>query len=171
MRTPEYDKDAGEQQRLLCELNQRAAATAARAGGTGVAVIANDNFSAGDLLNRQRRNVQAVSIIVGHGQIEHLVEIAIVYQAVPADADEIAAHHLFERGPVEAALEEVHVRVVLAAQFKMRRVARDRHVAQTEKLIENDPKLLVKNLFIILFQLFLRRRQVRAHRIVDQIQN
>ena len=53
----------------------------------------------------------------------------------------------------------------------MRRVTRDRHVGETEKLIEDDAKLFVKNLFIILFELFLGRRQVRAHRIVDQIQN
>ena len=38
-------------------------------------------------------------------------------------------------------------------------------------MIEQDTELLVENSFVVLLQLFLRRRQVRAHGIIDEVQN
>ncbi len=97
-------------------------------------MVAERNRRLGKLIQRQRSDVQRLSAAVGDRQIEHLIEIAVVNPTVPTDADQIAAHHLIDSASVEVAFEQFHVRIVLAAQFEMRRVARDRHVGQAKQI-------------------------------------
>ena len=53
----------------------------------------------------------------------------------------------------------------------MSRIAGDRHIGQAVKVIEDNAEIFSKNSFVVLLELLLRRRQVRADRIVDEIQD
>lgn len=49
-------------------------------------------------------------------------------------------------------------------------IARNRHIRETEEVIENDAELRAQFLFVLLLELLLRRRQVWTYRIVNEIQ-
>ena len=152
-------------------LNQLAAAAAARPGGAAVAVIADLDRSLSNLIEGQRCDVKPVAGGVKNRHLKHLVEVAVVDRSVPADADQIAAHDLLQGCRIEVAFEQFSVTVVFAAELEMGGVARDRHVGEAIKMIERDAEFFTENLFIILFELVLRWRQMRADGIVNQIQN
>src|SRR6266576_5126681 len=152
-------------------LKQRTAATAAGARGASVAVIADLDRSLSDLIEDQRCDVKPVAGGVKNRHLKHLVEVAVIDRSVPADADQIAAHNLIQSCAVEVAFEQFSVAVVFAAQLEMSRVARNGHVGEAIKTIERDAELLAENLFIVLFELVLPRRQMGADGIVNQVQN
>ena len=68
-------------------LEQRAATATAGAGGAGVTMIAGDDCPRHHLLNRDGRNIEAGAGRIGQRKIEHLIEIAVVDRAGPADTD------------------------------------------------------------------------------------
>ena len=134
-------------------------------------MIADRDGRVQQLIQRCREDVKRFAVRVAHRQIEHLVEIAVVDGTFPADTYKIAAHDLLEGGGIEASFQQFHIAIIFAAQFEMGGIAGDRHVGQTKKAIEDDAELFAENPLIILFQLCLRRRQVRPYGIVDQIKN
>src|SRR5262245_39001831 len=52
----------------------------------------------------------------------------------------------------------------------MRCIAGNRHITQAIKPIKNDTELFLEKSFVVLLKLMLRRREVRADRIISQIQ-
>ena len=91
-------------------------------------------------------------------QVQHLVEIAIVDRPFPADTDETSAHHLVEGRGIKTPFQKLHIFSVLAAQFEVRLVTRDRHVAETIEMIELDAEPLQQLPSVILLKFRLRRR-------------
>src|SRR5262245_30912569 len=163
-----FDRDYSASRQLR---HERAAAAAAGAGGAGVTVISHQDLLPFDLVERQGFDAQRFAVPVAKGQIEHLIEIAIVDLSLPADAYEVATHHVVERHRIEVSFQQLYVTIVFAAQFQVRGVAGDRHVSQAKKPVEHDAELFAEYLSIVLFEFVLRRRQVRSNGIVDQIQN
>src|SRR5919198_2178946 len=106
---------------------------------------------------------------IGHGQVEHLVEVAVIDRTFPTDADEISAHQLVESGVIEVVSEQFHVIVVFTADLEMGLIARDRHVAETIEMIEHNAELFSQYPSIVLLKSRLRRRQMGPDGIVDQI--
>ena len=57
-------------------------------------MVADRNLVPFDLIEGQSLNMERLASVVPDGKIEHLIEVAIINQAVPADADKIATHDL-----------------------------------------------------------------------------
>ena len=56
------------------------------------------------------------------------------------------------------------------AQSEMFGITRDRHIGQTEKVIENDTELRAQLLSVLLLEFHLRRRQMWADGIINEVQ-
>src|SRR5262245_27286105 len=83
--------------------HERATATAARADGTRVTVIADDNWPVGHLVELKRRDIKSLARGIRHRKIKHLIEVAVVHPTLPADTDKIATHDLVQGCGVEVA--------------------------------------------------------------------
>src|SRR5919108_2972705 len=103
---------------------------------------------------------------IGDGQVEHLVEVAVIDRTFPTDADEISAHQLVESGVIEVVSEQFHVIVVFTAELEMGLITRDRHVAETIEMIKRYGEPLRQLPPVVLLKSRLRRRQMRPDGIV-----
>src|SRR6185436_18507334 len=106
----------------------------------------------------------------GEGNLEHLVEIAVVERAVPPDAHEVPTHEAFDGAGIEVVHQETHVPAVLAIAPELIGEAGDRHVRQGEQLVELDSQLPSEVLAVPRGQLRLGPRQERAERVVDEVE-
>jgi hypothetical protein len=61
-------------------------------------------------------------------QTEHLIEVAIVQSAVPADGKSVPAHNAGDSGGVERRSKDRHVVVKIVAADKIIKIAADRTV-------------------------------------------
>src|SRR5262245_33827074 len=104
----------------------RAAARRAGAGGAAVAVVAGDDAAAFEARRVEVAHVRRRAVV--ERQVEHLVEVAVVQAAVPADRQRVAAHHAGGRRRVEGLDEAPHVRLVVPRIAQELEEAADRHV-------------------------------------------
>ena len=105
-----------------------------------------------------------------HLHPEHLVEIAIVDFAVVANAQSGAAHQARDGGGVEVRDEQIKVGCKAAGFPQVFGEAGDGLVGDGQEMIENDAVIAGERFFIIGFEFGLWRRELRAERIVDQMQ-
>ena len=80
----------------MCLCVEGSLAAAARSSGASVAMVV-----IGD---------RPVLHFIQTLQVEHLIEVAIVDGAIPADADRVSAHEVLCRMGVEVVCEQAHVR-------------------------------------------------------------
>src|SRR5678815_3945312 len=106
----------------------------ARAGGAAVTMIAGDDgpplqvgqIEIADVTWRARAN----------GKIEHLIEIAVIERAVPANRQRVAAHHAGGGGRIERLSQPLHVPLIVSALDEELQKAADRHVRDRVEMIE-----------------------------------
>jgi hypothetical protein len=102
------------------------------------------------------------------GEVEHLVEVAVVDLTVPADGEGVAAHEAGEGGGVEAVDEDFHVAGEVAAGFEPVEVAGDGHVGEGDEPIEADVLVLGEAGFPFLFEAGLVAGEVCADGVGDE---
>ena len=105
------------------------------------------------------------------GQVKHLVEVAIVKRAVPADAHERPAHHALDGLGVEPLDQQFHVALGRALLLQVLQEAADGHVGERQEPVEGDAEARAEFALVFLFQGFLRRRQRWAERVINQVQH
>ena len=91
-------------------LHHFAAARRTRTRRTPVTMLIQYNIAIHQFFKIKIANMHPLSI---DGQIEHLVEIAVVHQAVPTHRNGIAAHNIGNRRRIEGINERRHVFVVV----------------------------------------------------------
>ena len=91
----------------------------------------------------QLRDVQ-VSILPIDGQVEHLIEVAVVEIAFPIDRDERAAHQIVDGSRIEAVDQFLHVQLVLLLTQQIIEKAADGHIRDGVQTIELDSVSLVE---------------------------
>ena len=72
-------------------------------------------------------------------QLEHLVEVAVVERAVPADRQRVPAHEAGDGRRVEALRQELHVAGQVAALDQPLEEPVDRHVGERDEPVERHP--------------------------------
>src|SRR5260221_4863092 len=129
-------KAKGSGRKRECPLFKSTAAARTGAGGASEAV-GSGAHQAREIRGGQQAG-KGAGRAVGEGQVEHLVEVAVVEGAVPSDREERAAHDA-ARGPrVERAHEQVHVPTGVAAALEELEETADRHVGDRVEVIEDD---------------------------------
>src|ERR1051325_2531276 len=78
-------------------LTRRPAARAARPGGAAQAVLAEGDAAPERGVEVEIEDAERPAGSVGRGELEHLVEVAVVDASVPADAEQVAAHDALGR--------------------------------------------------------------------------
>ena len=103
-------------------------------------------------------------------EADHLVEVAVVKGPVMADRDRRAAHDVPGGLRVKEACEPLHVSREVAGAFQKIAEPAYRHVGYGEKPCEADPVPLCEFPLEICLYRPLARRQIRAARIIDEVQ-
>jgi Fe2+ transport system protein B len=104
-------------------------------------------------------------------QAQHLVEVAVVEQALPVDAEQLAAHHGVEVVPVVAVAQQLHVALEAALAEQRAAEALDGHVGQYEQVVEADAEVQQQLALVVGLQRPLRWRQHGALRVVDEVEH
>lgn len=104
------------------------------------------------------------------GQIQHLIEVAVIEPSLPIDADEGSAHDLFDVLGPKGIFQGLEIRVELPGGTQGAAKTLNRHVRERVKIVEDDAITLAQFPFVVVLQLLLRGRQKRASRVVNQIQ-
>lgn len=104
------------------------------------------------------------------GQIQHLIEIAVIEPSLPIDADEGSTHNLFDVLGPKGILQGLEIRVELPGGTQGAAKTLNRHVRERVKIVEDDAITLAQFPFVVVLQLLLRGRQKRTGRVVNQIQ-
>src|SRR3990172_3796002 len=133
-------------------------------------MVADQDRVALDHLWRELPDLQRPPMPVSHGEIEHLVEVAVVHGPLPSDTQQVPAHHLVQRGGIKGGLEKVHVPIVLPAHPEEPLKSGNGHVGEAVKVVKDDAKFLVEDSLVVLFETVLGWRQGRPQRIVDQVE-
>ena len=90
--------------------------------------------------------------LVAQGQIEHLVEIAVIEIAAVIDRDQGAAHDALEIGIKMGVLEQRQIIVERALREQHRSEALDRHIGERVEIIEDNTVLLTQHAPVIGFR-------------------
>src|SRR6185295_7712226 len=98
--------------------------------GASVAVAGNPDRIAGDLGMEQVRQADLLARIALKGEIQHLIEIAVVDVAPPVDGDEVPAHHMREIGVEMRAAKQIEVAIELALGEEDRAEPLNGHVGE-----------------------------------------
>ncbi len=151
------------------ELNQRAAAARAGAGGTTEAVIACENLTVFNLGRIDVPQMHAIAVIAPL-HLEHLVEIAIEDFALPAHVDRVPAHQAFDGRRIERVVEQRHVIAQEVIVLQIGREPRDGQIRDRVEFVEDDAEMFVQFALVICFQFFLRSGQECAVGIVNQME-
>jgi hypothetical protein len=149
----------------------RPATRASRAGRTAITVVARDDDAVlqtdesgwshiADMANR----------LIGHRQIEHLIEVAIVDAAVPADRERVPAHDAGRRGRIKRVGQALHIALIIPTLEQEFQEAADWHIGNRIEMIEADAIVTQEFSPKLRFNGLLFRRQKCPHRIVHQIQ-
>jgi len=104
-------------------------------------------------------------------KVEHLVEVAIVQSAIPANREGRAAHHTGGSSGVERIDQPRHVLVVVPTLDEKLQEPADRHVGNRVESVEFDAVTGAEFLLELGFNGLLLRRQECSHRIVNKIQD
>src|SRR5947208_2699692 len=112
----------------LLSVSKRAAAAAALSGGATVAVIRDSDRQTFQCVDIELRQVGARTKSLAERQTEHLVEIAVVDEALPIDAQQGAAHYAVEVRLLIRIAQQRHVFVEPALGDEHAAEALDRHV-------------------------------------------
>ena len=104
----------------LCRgyINQGTATAAALSGGATVTMIANRDGKPFEYRIPQVPDVDALGASIFHRQRQHLIEVAIVHEALPIDADETSAHDRRKILPTMRATQQGDV-VVVSLRFPL----------------------------------------------------
>src|SRR6185295_267850 len=141
-----------------------AAAGAARAGGAAEAVLAEGDAPLERGFEIEVEEAERPAAAVGRGELEHLVEVAVVDAPVVADADQAAAHDALGGRRVEGGEQLLHVRLELPGLLQVQAEAVDGHVGDGVEPVELEPELRPELTPVVGLERRLRRRQVRADR-------
>ena len=109
-------------------------------------------------------------IVVPLGHIQHLVEVTIVQITLIIHAQGIPAHHGFKIVAIVVVAQQLHVIVELVMRQQHRAEAADGHIGDGQQAVEAHAEALVQLAVVVRLQGRLRRRQMGAHRVVDQVQ-
>ena len=111
-------------------------------------------------------------VVVGvwRGQMDHLVEIAVVDSSLPVDADQRAAHDVRDCLWIEIIYQQLHVGFSFTASLEVVREAVDWEVGQCEELIECDSELVLELGSVLRLQGRLRGREKCSSRVVDEVE-
>ena len=104
-------------------------------------------------------------------EFQHLVEIAIVEPAVPADGQGMPAHDTGGGSRIKRIGEARHILIIVSAFDKELQEPADRHVGNCVEPVEFDAVPRTKFVLELRFDGLLLGRQERADRIVDQVQD
>ena len=133
-------------------------------------MVPHDDGVAGEVAVDELAQPQAGAPFVHQRQAQHLVEVAVVDEALPVHGDKRAAHHLLEVLVAVRAAQERHVRLELAFGDEHGAKALDRHVGERVEAVEHHAAARELAL-VVRFERLLRRRQRGPLRVVDKIQH
>ena len=106
--------------------------TGPRPGGATVTMLVEH-----DVAIFQYGQIEVVEVVLArYFQVEHLVEVAVVEEAVPADGDGVAAHDAADGAGIEGVEQALHVVFVLAVVEQKIEKPADRHVGDGVKAVE-----------------------------------
>ena len=101
--------------------------------------------------------------------VKHLIEVAVKQGAVPSDGNGRATHDIFKGGRIEYVGQGCHVIDKVVSPDQIFQKATDRTVCYTVQRIELNTVTGSQARFVLMFQRFLRSREKRANRIVDDV--
>mgnify|MGYP000474706221 CR=1 FL=1 len=107
---------------------------------------------------------------ITQSKLEHLIEVAIVNLAPPADAQGVAAHEPLDGRGVEGVHQCLHVGIEPAVVAEPRGEPRDRHVGDGVEPVEGDAEMGGQLALVIGFQPGLRTRQAGPHGVIDKME-
>ncbi len=148
-------------------LRQTPAAGGAEAGGAAVAVVPQADGPGGQ--GGQIEVLNGLGQARKQGQVQGLVEVAVVEAPVPGDADEAAAHEAGHRGRVKTGHQLAHVTLIIPGPLQKLLEAPDGHVEQGQELVEVNTVAVRQLPAEEFFQGALLRRQVGARGVVHEI--
>lgn len=107
----------------------------------------------GDLAIQSLRDpIPDVLNVVSNGEIEHLVEIAVVQRAIPTYAQGIPTHDACRCRRIECLDERFHVIFVVAARDKEIEVAADGQIRDGQEVVEQNVVLVEQFCPVALFE-------------------
>src|SRR5208337_3884327 len=104
------------------------------------------------------------------GNLEHLVEVAVVKTSVISHRDEASAHDSRQRGGIEVVHEERRVLRLSTLPGEIRSKASNRHVGKREEPVKGNAESMAELVAVLRLELGFRRRKRRAHRVVDEVE-
>ena len=104
------------------------------------------------------------------GQVQLLVEIAVIKPALPVDTDQGATHDLLEIAAAMLVLQEAPVGLQLSLGLEPASKTLDRHIGYGVEARKNHPKIGGKHAVVLRLQFGLGRGQGRALGVVDELQ-
>ena len=116
-------------------------------------MIGDPDGGARQFLVQQFGQMDAARSASAQRQVQHLVEIAVVDVALPVHRDQVPAHHRRQVLVPVRGLEQVHVGLELPLGQQLAAEPLDRHVGQSQQMIERDPVADRQFVFIRRFQI------------------
>ncbi len=101
---------------------------------------------------------------------ELLIKIAVVNFTAPADADRVATHETFDGRWIERLDQKLHVLIERIVVAQVSRKSTDGQIAEREESVKHNFEMPLEFALVIGLKLLLRRRQKRAHRVVNKMQ-
>lgn len=122
-------------------------------------------------IQRFGRPIPDVLSVVANGEVEHLVEIAVIERPVPPHTQGVPTHDTRRGRRIERLNERFHVILVIATGNEKIEVAADRQVRDGQEVIEHNVVLIEQFRAVTLFEGRGVGGQEGSGRVVDQIQH
>ena len=150
------------------DLHDRAATARARAGGATKTVVAGHDLAIFERIGVNVPQKNRLPIVPLHPEL--LIEIAVINFTSPSDTNRVAAHETFDSRWIECLDQKLYVLIESIAVSEISGEPADRKIRKRVKSVECNSEMLLHLPFVNGLKLTLRRRQKRAHRIVNEIQ-
>src|SRR6266478_3949439 len=145
-----------------------AAAARSCAGGATETMITGHDLATFDFCRIDFPQKHQWAAIPLHSEL--LIKVAIVNYSAPAHADRIPTHQTINGCGIKRLNQQLHVFIEFVVASQITRKPADGKIGKRVEPIEHDAEKLLELSLVIGLKLGLRRRQKRAHRIVNEMQ-